>query len=254
MSKILLLDIDGCITPPNRTDIDLRQMERLQAYITKTDQDDHLPKPTIYTGRSQGYVELLAQMLHFTSLSWEIPFVVENGTALYYPKQKRFETLLDAAAVDKLYQIKSLIKHHFPNNPIEPKENIITLNPCKDETIESLHTRVNALLSEGNYRSDFCATSSSSSVDILPQGYDKLYGIRYLIEHILHEEVFTVAIGDSQTDKEVLLFSDKAYIPSNANSSLKDQISKTHQNFVISQREHIGAIFEMIEIENRYNS
>ena len=56
-------DIEGCITPPNREEINLRKFQKLRAYCDFIKENNKYPPIIIYTGRSQGYVELLAQSL-----------------------------------------------------------------------------------------------------------------------------------------------------------------------------------------------
>src|SRR5688500_10596975 len=80
---LIASDIEGCITPPDRTEIDLLKFHRLRAYCEFVKANPEFPQIIALTGRSQGYVELLAQSLGMLNSPFDIPFVIENGAALY---------------------------------------------------------------------------------------------------------------------------------------------------------------------------
>ena len=82
---IIASDVEGCITPPYRTEVDLRKFQRLRTYCEFVKTNPEFPQIIIFTGRSQGYVELLAQSLGMLNSPFDIPFVIENGAALYRP-------------------------------------------------------------------------------------------------------------------------------------------------------------------------
>jgi len=84
---LIVTDAEGCITPPHRTDIDMRKLQRLRAYcdFVKSEDGRDFPPLLIYTGRPQGYVEMLAQALGMVDKPPDLPFVIENGAALYFP-------------------------------------------------------------------------------------------------------------------------------------------------------------------------
>jgi hypothetical protein len=92
---LIASDIDGCITPPYRDQVNPLQIAKLRAYCQFAANFSKYPPLVFFTGRSQGYVELLAQLLDIVDCSreksevQEVPFVIENGAALYLPRTKK---------------------------------------------------------------------------------------------------------------------------------------------------------------------
>ena len=247
MEKLILLDIDGCIMPPNRASVDIDKLKELQSTIKNLDKSY---KVTIFTGRSQGYVEFLAQVLHIVDLDYEVPFVIENGTALYFPKQKIMKNILQKESLEPLYRAKTVLKDAFFYNPFEPKENIITINPNKNQSIQELKTKIVSILQKESLLKKLEVAKSASSVDILPLGYNKFFGVKYLLDNFLSARIETIAMGDSDTDFDVLDFVDRAYLPENASETLKQNLLENKNQNTLLTSEHIDAVLNMIKMEN----
>lgn len=244
-TKIILLDIDGCIMPPNRSEANLLKINKLKDYVHQTLKNQSLPKVTIYTGRSQEYVEFLSQVIGLVNS--DIPFVIENGCALYFPISKTTKATFENTRTTQ--KAKSILQEKLPNNPFEPKKYIVTINPVENQTILELKELTIGILKDFNILDALEVTNSASSVDILPKGINKLYGVKYLIQHYLSKDIKTIAIGDSSTDKDVLLYSTYAYAPSNASEALKATLKSNHPNASILQESDIDAVLRMFKIE-----
>jgi HAD superfamily hydrolase (TIGR01484 family) len=241
-SKLVLLDIDGCIMPPNRGEADLNKLIALKNAINSLNNAEI----SIFTGRSQEYVEFLSQVLGFVNKETEIPFVIENGSALYYPKQKRSEPIIEnTQAINKAREI---LQAQLPKNPFEPKSYIVTINPRKNETVNEFKEVVLKALKQHRLDRFVEVTNSASSVDILSKGANKLFGVRYMIQKFFNEEVFLIAVGDSATDRDVLLQANKAYVPSNASDLLKADISKKFGTTALVDKEHIDAVIYILSL------
>jgi HAD superfamily hydrolase (TIGR01484 family) len=243
MQKLLFLDIDGCIMPPNRDEVDLDKLSLLRENISKLSKDISI---SIFTGRSQEYVEFLSQVLGLIHRKNDIPFVIENGSALYYPKEKRTKPIINNTK--KIQKIKELLYAELPNNPFEPKSYIITINPKENETIEKLKNKILSILDKNGMLEYVEVTNSASSVDILQKGINKLYGVKYVIKHYFDTKPFIVAMGDSTTDKDVLLFADNAYVPQNASNQLKQIVFEQFGKDALLDKEHIDAVIHMLEL------
>ena len=244
-NKIILLDIDGCIMPPNRSEADLLKLNKLKDYVHQTLKDKSLPKITIYTGRSQEYVEFLSQIIGLVNS--DIPFVIENGCALYFPMSKTTKATFENTKATQ--KAKSILQEKLPNNPFEPKKYIVTINPTENQTIAELKDLIIDILKNLKILDALEVTNSASSVDVLPKGINKLYGVKYLIKNYLPKDIKTIAIGDSSTDKDVLLYSTYAYAPSNAAEGLKATLKSNHSNATILQESDIDAVLRMFEVE-----
>jgi hypothetical protein len=61
--KLLVMEIEGCITPSGRQTVNLVKFQRLRVYCELARRDPSYPPVVFYTGGSQGYAELLAQEL-----------------------------------------------------------------------------------------------------------------------------------------------------------------------------------------------
>ena len=253
-SKVFAIDIDGCIMPPNRSEVDLSKLQKLKDYCHFVRNNPEYPQILIYTGRSQGYVEFLSQVLGFTDCPYELPFVIENGTALYFPQTKKTMNILSAEKQEVVETARQLLHSSFKGNAFEPKENIITINPKNDETVEELKEKIILILDEQSLLCKLTITNSASSVDILPKGIDKLFGLHYVVSSYLSVDTKIIAIGDSETDLIVLENCDTAYVPSNASNVVKNIISRKYGKASILSYSHINAVLNVICIHTGISS
>lgn len=252
-TKVFAIDIDGCIMPPNRSEVDLSKLQKLKDYCHFVRNNPAYPQILIYTGRSQGYVEFLSQVLGFTDCPHELPFVIENGTALYFPQTKKTMNILSAEKQEVVGTARQLLHSSFKGNAFEPKENIITINPKSDETVEELKEKIILILDEQSLLCKITITNSASSVDILPKGINKLFGLQYVLNNYLSTNTKIISIGDSSTDKDVLLSSDEAFCPSNASADLKETLLGQFGKCALLEEQHIDAVLKIIDIKTKFS-
>ncbi|MCK4796504.1 MAG: hypothetical protein KAT05_03940 [Spirochaetes bacterium] len=219
-----VVDIEGCITPPHRTQINLRQFQRLRGYCdyVKLYPEKKFPPFVIFTGRSQGYVELLAQSLGVTENNLDLPFVIENGSALYYPAKKKTEMLLNSDQRNLIQETQNLLINKLPNNEFEPKVSMVTINAVLgEETIDVLRQKVWTILNDANLIEKLIVSSTASSVDISVIDFNKISGIKRVLNiyHKLRPEnkdkglEHVIAMADSTSDLCVLKEVGKSYCP-----------------------------------------
>lgn len=216
--EFIAVDIEGCITPANRRQVDLVKLQRLRCYCEFVKRNTDYPPIVIYTGRSQGYVELLAQSLGMVEGSLELPFVIENGSALYYPISKKTESVLDDKQQELIGEARSILYKEFPGNAFEPKTYMVTINPLPGERVDNFRDKVTASLQQANIFNQLIVTNTATAVDITPEGVTKVSGLQKVVEYYSrsHSQIdFTkiVALGDHISDIPVLTKVGKAYCP-----------------------------------------
>jgi len=220
---LIVSDAEGCITPPHRTEVDLRRFQRLRAYceFVKSDEGQEFPPLLIYTGRPQAYVEMLAQTLGMIDNSpLDLPFVIENGAALYFPVSKRIAPLITDQQRRLVEKTRSLLMEQMPQNEFEPKTYMVTINaiPGK-QTIDELQQETNRILKNTDFLDSLTITSCASAVDISPKEINKLSGLKAAVKvyHDLRPDKRSrgmdaiVGIADSTSDLCVLKETGKAY-------------------------------------------
>lgn len=258
----IALDIEGCITPPYRTQIDLRKFQRLRGYCdyVKCDNEGKFPPIVIYTGRSQGYVELLAQALGTTdNNNLDLPYVIENGSALYYPVSKKTEILITPEQRKCIQETHRLLADKLPNNEFEPKVCMVTINTVAgEETIDELRQEVWSIINDAKLLDKLIISSTASAVDITIRNFDKFSGLKRVLDvyYKLRPENMgkglehVVTVADSTSDLCVIKGAGNAYCPSQeAHPEICEFIEKTygHENIIDSSQ--IDFVMEVIERE-----
>jgi hydroxymethylpyrimidine pyrophosphatase-like HAD family hydrolase len=231
-------DIEGCITPSNRAEVDLRKFQRLRAYCEFVKRNPEYPPIVIYSGRSQGYVELLAQALGMLDSPRGLPFVIENGSALYYPNDKKTVSLLDTQQLNAIQRASSLLIEALPGNEFEPKYYMVTVNFRKGQTVDELRDEVKDLLRHNQMLDSLTVTSTASAVDVTVLGIDKLSGLEKVLG--LHgpgaaaplERI--VALGDHVSDISIVRNVGTAYCPADAHPEIRDLVKERNPDHVIS--------------------
>lgn len=258
----IALDIEGCITPPYRTQIDLRKFQRLRGYCdyVKYDNEKKFPPLVIYTGRSQGYVELLTQALGMTDdNNLDLPFVIENGSALYYPVSKKTEILISPEQRKCIQETHRLLADKLPNNEFEPKVCMVTINTVAgEETIDELRQKVWSIINDAKLLDKLIINSTASAVDVTVAHFDKITGIKKVLDvyYKLRPENMNkgldhvVTAADSTSDLCVIKDVGNAYCPSQeAHPEVSEFIEKTFGGENIIDSNQIDFVMEVIERE-----
>jgi HAD superfamily hydrolase (TIGR01484 family) len=229
-------DIEGCITPGDRAEVDLRKFQRLRCYCEFVKANPEYPPLVIFSGRSQGYVELLAQSLGMLNSPLDLPFVIENGSALYRPTAKRTTSLLTPDQLQTIQQARTELVRALPSNEFEPKYYMVTVNFREEQTLDELLFEVNDVLIQNGMHDSLSVTSTASAVDVTVRGVDKLFGLRKVLE--LHPRADkdhglkrVVAIGDHASDIPIVERVGSAYCPA----------EKVHQLIRTRVEERFGA-------------
>lgn len=168
--------VDGCITPADRGNVDILKILKLKTYLSCLinngnygGEENKKPIIIISTGRSQGYVELLCQVLGLSSglvcdtVYKDISFVIENGAALYNPVTKTTKCILNTKEKMIIEYVRYLMHESFKDNVFEPKSFMVTINPVGLQKIDDLKDEVNNVL-EGKGRDESVVAKIMQSV------------------------------------------------------------------------------------------
>lgn len=220
-AKLIVSDIEGCLSPGKGAPLEMAQLGLLQDY-NRAARDRGLPPLTLCTGRPQPFVEAFAQMLAVT-----LPCVCENGALVFDPKADQTyrhpaigREQLDVLA-DLRHRLETDIMTRIPHRREPGKEICISLNPIAKledypgkirALYEALLTEVDATL--------FNVTHSASAVDITPKGIDKAAGVRFLSDLTGVPLSAMLGIGDTRGDLPFLEIVGKVAVPANAQEEL----------------------------------
>jgi len=251
---LIVSDIEGCITPPERDEIDLVSFARLRAYCEYARKYPQYPQLIFFTGRSVGYVELLAQSLGTLRSIRDLPSVVENGAALYQPRAAKTHLVVQREEILTILEAQRILKERFPENEFEPKSFMVTLNPVTGETVNELRDRVNLTLKDMALLDKVSVTSTASAVDISPKGICKLAALRKALSFLELDDIDSalgqiVAFGDQTADLDVLMAVGKPYCPSESPAQVKKAVTnKTDSQHVVALPD-IRFVISVIERE-----
>lgn len=252
MIKLIISDIEGCITPGKGYSLNHDAITKLFKYNQKAEKNSIFPPLTLITGRPQPYVEAMLQ-----TIGGFMPSICENGAIIYFPKEDfiKINPEIKKDAINVITKIKSeLIEELVLKNKakIEPgKEICISLNPLEPNVkryylkLEELFNEVTAIISGKEKFVNI--TYSKSAVDITPSGIDKFSGLRAL-SSITNIDINNMAgIGDSKGDLSFLKYVGYATCPDNALDEVKG-VSK-----YVSRYSNGEGVFDIVCHINRLN-
>lgn len=185
---LVCCDNEGCIVDAKGERFDLPAL-----YDLATDIAAFPAAFTICTGRAVPYVEAMVQVLNLVDAT--TPCVCEGGGALYIPCKDRCEAIagrVDCDAIRALLPVGSYRE--------EPgKVSCFTAYPEYGYTVDDLYAYVTAGRLAG-----LEVNRSIASVDVTPEGVDKMYGVRALLNRVGEDWSSVLAIGDSWNDLPML--------------------------------------------------
>jgi HAD superfamily hydrolase (TIGR01484 family) len=223
--KLIVADIDECITPFWKNHIDLVSMAKLQEYCLKLHSDVGLPKVVLNSGRQVPYAEMVVQMLGIFS---DYPSVLESGVMLYYPKTRKviINPNISAEVIDGFVKIHPIISNLVKQgaNREVGKEVCDSLNPPVGQNIEEFFKKVHGELS---YFWEWTSiTHSKTAVDITPKGMNKGSAVNILEKETPFKREEMLAIGDSESDLDIMKLVGFVACPANANENVKRLVLK----------------------------
>ena len=223
--KLVVADIDECITPFWQNHIDLVSMEKLQEYCLKLHNVANLPKVVLNSGRQVPYAEMVVQMLGIFS---DYPSILESGSMLYYPNTRKVivNPNISEEIIDIFRKIGPRIQTliDIGANREVGKELCVSLNPPFGINIEDFFQEVCSILSP--FIGYISITYSKTAVDITPEGMNKGSSVDILEKETPFNREEMLAIGDSESDLSIMSLVGFTACPSNANENVKKLISE----------------------------
>jgi hydroxymethylpyrimidine pyrophosphatase-like HAD family hydrolase len=252
-------DVEGCLTPPHRSTVELRKFQQIRSYsdFARVNSAKGYPPLVMYTGRSQGYVELLVQALGLNDPNLDLPSVIENGCALYFPGRRQTVPLITDRQRETMTNVASVLRSSLAANEFEPKVYMVTLNPTAGQMVQDLYSRVFEALGRANLRAEVDINTTASAVDITPKGASKLTGLEKTVQEYRQmrpEQRATltdvVALGDSTSDLPVLDAVGRAYCPAQeVHPEVRRRIETKYGADHVIDRHHIDFVLSVIERE-----
>lgn len=221
--SLIVADIEGVITPPNRGMIEPLEILPLIAYCEAVRTGVGLPPLVFCTGRQIPYLEFVAQ---YTNAFFPgLPSVAENGAFLYDVAQN--EVFINPAVNGESRETLRVVRKRTDEivdrtgaRKEYGKEICISLNPPQGMTAAGFFVLVSDELAE--FADAINVTHSASAVDITPKGIDKASGVRFLSEKTGIPLEAMLGIGDTRGDLPFLEVVGIAAGPANASAEVRN--------------------------------
>jgi hypothetical protein len=220
--KLIVADIEGCITPPNRGAISLSDILPIADYCQKALSDKTLPLLVFCTGRQIPYLECVAQLTN--AFFPNFPSVAENGAFLYdFARNEVFTNpAVTPEAKELLHEVRretEKILQKFDARKEYGKDVCISLNPPLKMPVSQFFEEVRKSLAK--YSNVINITHSASAVDITPVGIDKASGVKFLSEKTGIPLENMLGIGDTRGDLPMLKIVGMPTCPANASEDVQ---------------------------------
>jgi hydroxymethylpyrimidine pyrophosphatase-like HAD family hydrolase len=219
MTKLFVLDLDGCVTHPFITP-HWDSITKIRELSIQSYSDSTIPQLSICTGRPYPYAEAVAQWLDIRN-----PIVFESGGGVYFPTEQRVKFadgyLRHYEEVDEIREmIQELINDRFPDVlPEFSKKTDVGMVHADGEIIGELFDICTNDIAP-KY-SNFEVHRTDVSVNVILKSCNKGNGL-YMISSLTEIPLSEVAyIGDSTGDISALKIVGKPFVPANASESIK---------------------------------
>ena len=216
MIKLVVLDVDGCLTGGEAKPWDFGVF----SYIARLNRGARAGKEpfavTLCTGRQEPYVEAFMQ-----GIESHLPAIYENGAGLYFPAPYRFAEHPDISPAQRKswLEIRRILIEQIAAPGIgivQPgKESTFSLYPAQPSiTLADLGESARASL--GSALDGYVLFVSRTTVEILPEGIDKGAGLAWLARETGISTADIAGIGDSNADLAYLMKVGTSAAPANA--------------------------------------
>lgn len=243
MIKLVVSDIDGCISSGKGDALNLNALEIIQNFNDESKNKRCIPPITLCSGRSVPYVEVMMQ-----AIKAYYPAIIENGVGIYFPRtgECRVHPLISSKISEiqeVIIQAKQLIFNEIIRDSTARfewgKEFSISINPPSNMKSETLFDNVRKTLSD--FDNTLTISHSASAVDITPKGIDKWSGLQFLSDQISLNCTDIAGIGDSQGDLSLLKNVGLSAAPKNATPVVKHYVD------YLSEYEDVTGVCDIIK-------
>ncbi|MBV9119995.1 MAG: HAD hydrolase family protein [Chloroflexi bacterium] len=253
--RVVLVDVDGVITPGEGCPADLSVFEQLVRYAQAAEAESLLPRIALCTGRPAPYVEFVAQLAQV-----DLPCIFEHGCGLYFPRAYsegtcpyEFHPDVGRSYAADLAHLRELLRPALLDPGlafVQPgKEASMSLYPLGGVSLDALVDVGTALLERE--RLPFTVTANVHGVEFRRVGVDKGSGARWLAQRLEMPLQAFAAVGDSDPDLCFLELAGYSAAPANATPAVKAAV-----DYVASAEfgEGLVEILGSIEQRNRADS
>lgn len=221
--KLIISDVDGCLTSEGSIPFHLESLERVTEKVRQACQGEHtLPPFTLCTGRPQPYTEVLMKMFAI-----DLPAICENGAVIYTlaDNHARFapgvteEKVLGLRAVRAFIETKLLPQH--PEAYLQfGKESQISVFSQSPELLTEMVPLIKAFVAEQN-GPELDINASHFYLNISLKGIDKGKAIEWLLDHLGLRPEEVAGIGDTVGDLPLRNAVGYFACPSNSQEEIK---------------------------------
>jgi hydroxymethylpyrimidine pyrophosphatase-like HAD family hydrolase len=217
--RLVLADVDGCLTAGEGRPIDLAILSSIAATNAASREDGAVPAVALCTGRPAPYVEVLVQ-----EIAAYRPSLFENGAGLVEMNPYRFRShpRIDSAVVRRFRSAMDRLDEVLVDTgraTWQPgKSYTATLYPV-DGDVHALWLETRALLDDGYY-----VDAGVECINLMPAGIDKGAGVDWLAAEIGLQLGEIAGVGDADSD---LVFLDRvgfSAAPANATPGVRGRV------------------------------
>jgi hydroxymethylpyrimidine pyrophosphatase-like HAD family hydrolase len=226
MLQLIVLDVDGVLSPGEAAPLDFAVLQRLAGYNDRARHDVTCPAITLCTGRPAPYVEVLMQAIHGFS-----PAVYEHGAGLFIPEPYGFKwhPALTPATQAQLMQL------HVALHQALVATGVAYLQPGKSASL-SIFSHAGISLQElarqagrlaREFGNTFRVEVGATCVNIMVRGLDKAAGVRWLARETNIPLRHMAGVGDARGDLKFMRLLGWSAAPANAQASVKQAVHYT---------------------------
>ena len=237
--RLVVSDIDGCLTPGSRNPYSIELLRRLAAINEASKTDTAVPAITYCTGRPQPYVECLIQ-----ATGAYMPALCEGGSVFFDPSvhSVAFHPSFGVREQALLTELRSMLQHEMICDQIMFEPGKVThvtllLAPplCPEDRLDQ------ACAIAARFGDEFTVETTRICIHILFRHLHKGTGIEWLVAHTGIGAQEMAGIGDAAPDIPFLTMMGLACAPANAHDDVKKVCG------YVSLREDCHAVLEFLD-------
>ncbi len=220
MLKLILVDIDGCLTPGEAKAWDFSALQFVADLNRHARRDAKQFAVTLCTGRAEPYVEALMQ-----AIDAQMPAIYEHGAGMYFPSAYQFREhpTLTRANRANITRVREILTREIVDaglGQFQPgKLTCLTLYPREDISLDQLDAATRRAVN--GHMDGLFFNGSLSCVEIMPQGIDKGAGVEWLSRETGIALNEMGGIGDAPADLSFLTRVGYSAAPANATDDVK---------------------------------
>jgi hydroxymethylpyrimidine pyrophosphatase-like HAD family hydrolase len=244
--RIVLVDVDGCLTAGEGRPLDLGALALCAEINRRALREPLVPAITLCTGRPAPYVEVLLQ-----AIAGFLPAIAEHGGLLLSPLDYRLERHpLLAGAAESYEAVRAAILRQmvWPGlGFVQPgKETMLTFYPAPGVTFDTALEVARGALAP--FDDLFAAEFNRTCIEVSRRGVDKGSATEWLASLLDLPLAAFAGIGDSNADLSFLRVVGWPAAPSNAIAAVREHVA-----YVASLPDTRGVleILARIEAHNR---